>query len=329
MRCECKVSRAVRSVSKYPKGASPTPPPAGKLPAPAQAAVDDLLVRLDRALPGRVEAFYVVGSACLGSFRLGRSDVDFVAIVAGDRGHRDGRGRDDGDRAPRGLDRDELARLRAVHLGRWAVALACDVGLHRRWPLVCNGSYLAPGSLAASPREVTPLAGHLAGHFRAGARGGFDVNPVTWHTLARHGIALRGPSPDRLDIHVDPAELRAWTLENLRVYWGEWARRARRGAPRTARILSRRHAAWGVLGVSRLHYTLATGEIAGKVEAGEHAREAFDREWHPLIDDALAFWRGDPAVAAYRRHPARRMAAAAAFVTHVVDDQAGLEARSV
>ena len=322
MRCEAKVSRAVRSVSKYPKVAGPTPPVgqgAAKLPAPAQAAVDDLLVRLDRALPGRFEAFYVVGSACLGSFRLGRSDVDFVAIVAGARG----------DRVPGGLDRTELARLRAVHLGRWAAALARDVALHRRWPLVCNGSYLAPGSLAASPGEVTPLAGQVAGHFRAGARGGFEVNPVTWLTLAQHGIAVRGPTPDRLDIHIDPGELRAWTLENLRGYWGEWARRARRRTPGTAWALPRRHAAWGVLGVSRLHYTLATGEIASKVQAGQYAREALDREWRPLIDDALAFWRGGPPVAAYRRHPRRRIAAAAEFVTYVIEDRAGLEARSV
>ncbi len=315
MRCESEVFRSVRSVSKYPKGAVSTPlllkPAAATLPAPARAAVDDLLVRLDRALPGRVQGFYVVGSACLGTFQLGRSDLDFVAIAAG------------------GLDHDELARLRAVHLGRWVAAIARDVGVYRRWPLVCNGTYLAPGSLAASPREVIPLAGHVAGRFRVAERAGFDVNPVTWHTLARHGIAVRGPDPDRLDIRVDAGELHAWTLENLRGYWSRWVQRARHPGLRTARPLQRRSAAWGVLGVSRLHYTLARGEIAGKVQAGEYAREAFEREWHPLIDDALAFWRGDPPVAPYRRHPTRRIPAATEFVAHVIENQAGLTARSV
>jgi len=284
---------------------------AERLPGGARAAVDDLLGRLDRALPGRVEGFYVTGSACLGTFRLGRSDIDFVAIVAGD------------------LERDELARLRAIHLGRWAAALVRDVGGHGRWPLVCNGSYLAPGSLAASPRAVTPLAGHVAGRFRVAERDGFDVNPVTWHTLARHGIAVRGPGPDRLDIRVDAGELQAWTLENLNSYWSRWVERARRPGPRTVPSLQRRYAAWGVLGVSRLHYTLATGEIAGKVQAGEYARDTFDGEWHPLIDDALAFWRGDPPVSLYRRHPTRRIPAAAEFVADVIEDQAGLTARSV
>jgi hypothetical protein len=49
------------------------------LPASAQEVVDDLLRRLDRA-PGRIEAFYVVGSACVSAFRVGRSDLDFVAV---------------------------------------------------------------------------------------------------------------------------------------------------------------------------------------------------------------------------------------------------------
>ena len=217
----------------------------------------------------------------------------------------------------------------AVHLGRWAAALVRDVGLHRRWPLVCNGSYLAPDSLAASPREITPLAGHVAGRFRVAERDGLDVNPVTWHTLARHGLALRGPEPDRLEIRVDSAELHAWTLENLGGYWSRWVERARRPGVRAVRPFPRRYAAYGVLGVSRLHYTLATGEIAGKVQAGDYARRTFGREWHPLIDDALAFWRGGPSVSAYRRHPMRRITAAAEFVARVIEDQAGFTARRV
>jgi hypothetical protein len=57
----------------------------------------------------------------MGAFHAGRSDVDFVAIVAGE------------------LSRAELARLRSVHVGRWTSALISDVALRWRWPLVCNG----------------------------------------------------------------------------------------------------------------------------------------------------------------------------------------------
>jgi hypothetical protein len=274
---------------------------ANSLPAPVAERVDDLLARLDRALPGRVEGFYVVGSTCLGAFREGRSDIDFVALVEGT------------------LDPAQLRRLRAIHLGRWAAALLGDAVLRRRWPLVCNGSYLERGALARSPLEVTPLAGHIAGRFAIAPARGFDVNPVTWHTLARHGIAVRGPEPGRLEIRTDASELRAWTRGNLDTYWRGWVTRARRPGRAPGRALPRRFAAWGVLGVSRLHFTLATGEIASKEQAGAYALGTFGREWRPVLEDALAFWRGEPAPAAYRRHPARRARAAAEFVAHVID----------
>jgi hypothetical protein len=280
----------------------PQPPgdEAGGLPAAVRDAVEDLLARLDRGLPGRIEGFYVVGSACLGAFRPDRSDVDFVAIA-------DGR-----------LDARELRRLRAIHLSAWGAALARDVALRRRWPLSCNGSYITVEDLSRSPLQVTPLAGHVAGHFGID-RPGFDVNPVTWHTLARHGIAIRGPEPARLDIRADADELGAWTLDNLNGYWRRWVDRARRPGPATLRALPRRFTAWGVLGVPRLHYTLTTGEIVTKEQAGAYALEAFDAGWRPLVQEALAFWRGGPSAPPFRRRPDVRRRATVAFVAHVID----------
>lgn len=260
------------------------------------AVVDDLLARLDRALPGRVEGFYVVGSVSVGAFRLGRSDVDFVAI----------------------LDRDltavELARLRVVHVGRWASSVVRDVGLGARWPLACNGIYLMCSDLARSPREVVPIAGHVAGRFRAASSAGFDVNPVTWHTLADHGLAIRGDPPEELQIHTDVQELRGWCLANLNSYWRRWARRRFE-----THALPRRAAAIGVLGAPRLHHTVATGSIVTKEDAAQYALETFDREWSALTKEALAFRRGGPTQPEYRYRPIRRRREASEFVAMVID----------
>jgi hypothetical protein len=271
------------------------------LPALAQEAVDDLLERLDRAIPGRIDGFYVVGSTCLGAFRPGRSDLDFVAIVNGN------------------LGRADLARVGAVHLGRWTAALMRDTAARWRWPLVCNGVYLRNGDLSRSPLEVTPLAGHVAGRLRVAGIAGFDVNPVTWYTLAHHGIAVRGPHPSQLAIRVNHPELRNWTLGNLNGYWRRWSQRAKRGGPPGGRALPRRFAVGGVLGAPRLHYTLATGAVASKEAAGRYALTVFERRWHPLIEDALAYYDGAPARSPYRRHPALRLRDAGAFVSRVID----------
>ncbi len=237
----------------------------------------------------------------MGTFRPGRSDIDFVAVVDGE------------------LNGAELTRIRALHMGRWTSALIHDVGLRRRWPLVCNGIYLRRDDLAKSPLEVTPLAAHVAGRFRIATREGFDVNPVTWHVLAHHGIAIRGPDRDRLQIHADDAELRAWTLGNLNGYWRLWVGRARRAGLKAAAALPRWFATSGVLGVPRLHYTLTSGRVASKEDAALYALEAFEPRWRPLIEDALAYRSGEPAPGPYRRHPTRRRADAADFVAHVID----------
>lgn len=272
------------------------------LPALARGAVDDLLARLDRAVPGRIEGFYVVGSASMGAFRPGRSDVDFVAIVSSD------------------FRSNDLLRLRALHSGRWTSALIRDAVLRRRWPLVCNGIYLKAGDVSLSPLEVTPLAGHVAGRFGAGRREGFDVNPVTWHVLARNAIAVRGPDRDQLQIRVDDAELRAWALANLNGYWRCWATRVRQGGVSTRGVPPRRLIASGVLGAPRLHYTIATGGVATKEAAAEYARKVFEPRWHALIDDAASYWRGGRPSEWYRRQPHRRRRGdAAEFVVSVID----------
>lgn len=273
----------------------------GVLHEPARGVVDDLVGRLDRAVPGRVEGFYVVGSASMGAFCPGRSDVDFVAIING------------------ALGRAELARLRAMHLTRWTTTLVHDVAMRGRWPLVCNGIYLQAGDLSSSPLEVMPLAGHVTGRFRVRTREAFDVNPVTWQVLARHGVAIRGPARERLRIHTDDAELRAWTLANLNGYWRHWVKRARHGSLSTRGVPPRRLAASGVLGAPRLHYTIATGEIATKETAALYSLEVFDQRWHALIEDALAFRHGDPPSAQYRRRPAQRCRDATKFVACVID----------
>ncbi len=44
---------------------------------------------------------------------------------------------------------------------------------------------------------------------------------------------------------------------------------------------------WGVLGISRLHYTLATGRIASKAAAGEYALKTFDPRWERIVAECL------------------------------------------
>lgn len=256
------------------------------------------LALADRALPGRIVAFYLVGSTALGAFRAGRSDVDFIAVV------------------DRDLTNAELRRLRAVALrsGLRTTTRALAAG-HAALPGTMNGAYVRACDLTTPVSSIRPIASHVAASFHRGAA--FDVNPVVWKELLDAGVAIRGPIPDTLGLDPEPSQLADWNLANLQRYWKRWAelaaagRRANSPLSTTGWIVS-----WGVLGAPRLHRTIATGDVISKEAAGEYALDVFDPAWHPIIRDGLAFLRFEPPVVLRPRK--ERIAWAGKFVAEVV-----------
>jgi hypothetical protein len=266
---------------------------------PALERAVDRYVRLaDRLLPGRLEGFYVVGSAALGAFRPSRSDVDFVAVV------------------DRDLTTAELRRLRALHAAS-AVPSGLRAAARGRLALpgVCNGVFVRAGDLTMPVSEIEPVGSHVGYGFHRGR--GFDVNPVVWKVLAEAGIAVRGPTPDTLGLDPQPELLRAWTLANLDSYWRRWGEATLRSPGYRMRLQPRWSTAWGVLGAPRLHRTIATGDVISKEAAGEYALAAFDERWRPIVREALAYWRAQPAAPAFRDVGVRAHETAA-FVLEVV-----------
>jgi hypothetical protein len=232
-------------------------------PGEVERIVGRYLAVVDRLVPGRVVGFYVVGSTALGTYRSGKSDVDFVAVVDGE------------------LSTGELRRLRAVHAitaGRSGLPSL----LRGRWkfPGNCNGAYVDAADLGRPVTKITPLASHSGTTFAVGK--GFDVNPVGWHLLTHHGLTIRGPEPQTLGLDPEDDILRSWTLGNLDFFWGPWARKVlhRRRHPRMTSV--------AVLASARMHHTVATGNVISKEAAGDYALATFAERWHPLIEDALA-----------------------------------------
>jgi len=76
-------------------------------------------------------------------------------------------------------------------------------------PATAYSGYTHPATRARPRRVRHEGRFHPTGSARA---------PVTWHTLARYGIACRSPQPAELDIRADPHRLAAWTDNNLDAY---------------------------------------------------------------------------------------------------------------
>ncbi len=157
-----------------------------------------------------------------------------------------------------------------------------------------DGRYVTWDELARDPRQVTPGPYCHEGRFNASGQG--DCDPVTWHTVASRGVRCRGPEPGELAIWTDRAALVSWTLGNFDRYWRPLLRCARRFPdPWSITAFASYGAVWVVLGVCRLHYTLATGKITSKEEAGCYGLRTFPEGWHRVLNEALRIRRADRA----------------------------------
>jgi hypothetical protein len=232
--------------------------------ADVERVVACYLQAVDDEAPGLVEGLYLTGSAALEEFRPRTSDVDFVAVTT------------------QPLEAHEIAAVRRAH-----------ERLRSRCPRpTFDGRYLTWADLARDPKEALPGPYVTGGRFHL--RGYGDCNPVTWHTLAWHGVRLRGPDRSALAIQTDSSALHDWTLNNYDSYWRPLLRRARRFPdPWSLIAFTSYGAVWIVLGVCRLHYTLASGKIGSKEAAGAYGLATFPTRWHRALNEALRIRRAD------------------------------------
>ncbi|MEE2046164.1 nucleotidyltransferase domain-containing protein, partial [Nocardiopsis tropica] len=163
-----------------------------------QTLAQTFLAHADQEAPGLVEGLYLTGSVALGDFRPHASDVDFVIVT---------RSTPDG---------DELELLRGAHARtRAAVPRPQFNGIHVTWD-----------DLTRDPAACGAVPSVIGGRFRS--RASADVNPVTWHILAEHGVTMRGPHPVELDVWDEPESMRAWSLGSLDEQWRRWREKAGR-----------------------------------------------------------------------------------------------------
>ncbi len=199
----------------------------------------------DEIVPRTIEGLYVIGSVALDDWQPHSSDIDMVAITT------------------EPADEEMAGSLLAAHA----------VFAERSPQRTVDGPFLAWGDLLASPQGVTrPWT--LDGSFHHDAEC-FELNPVTWYTLATYGVRVRGPELGDLSIPIDRDDMVRFVIDNARSYWtvvhDQFA--AALGELRATDTLSSSVPVWCLLGTCRMLYTALTGDVASKSAAGLWAGE--------------------------------------------------------
>jgi hypothetical protein len=251
------------------------------VPAAVLDALGEWVAAHDEVAPGVIEGLYVVGSVALDDWTP-HSDVDVIAVVAD----------------PSDPDLfDDLAAANELVRGRTSIAV--------------DGPYVAWGDLVVPPMALQrPWV--LDGEYHVDGES-FEINPVTWYTLATYGVTIRGDAPVSIGVFLDEVERRAFVHENLHTYWRGVGERLGAGVEASDEAeFGSEVIEWVALGVARMLYTLDTGDVASKSAAGRWAARRFV-EFAPVLDAAVAL-RAAPGTSTREQ-----LLAAARFVGHAVE----------
>lgn len=235
----------------------------------------------DEVAPGVVEGLYVIGSVALHDWTP-HSDIDVIAVVADPS------------------DPDLFADL----------AAATEV-VRERTSVAIDGPYVAWGDLVVPPMALQrPWV--LDGEYHVDGES-FEINPVTWYTLATYGVTIRGDAPATIGVFLDDVERRAFVRENLHTYWRGVGERLGVGVEASDEAeFGSEVVEWVALGVARMLYTLDTGDVTSKSAAGTWAARRFT-EFALLLEAAVAL-RAAPGTS-----PRAQLLEAARFIEFAVE----------
>lgn len=227
----------------------------GALPAPVEEALAIWLEQHDTHAPNLIEGLYVIGSLALDDWRPS-SDIDIVAFT------------------PASLRDEDVDALKRAHEAAVDEAGGIDI----------DGPRLAWVDVTQPPTPaVRPWTLH--GDF-ANDDGCFEINPVSWLTLRRYGVSVRGPDPADLEISSDANQLKAFIKDNTAGYWRADADSILKALDDPDRAFDTELTVWCVLGIARMLYTARTGDVTSKSGAGRWLRAEMP-EHHGLITHAL------------------------------------------
>jgi Nucleotidyltransferase domain len=212
----------------------------------------------DSVAPGLVEGLYVVGSFALDDWQTGRSDIDIVTILA------------------EPATDEDFGELRTVH------ALLSE----RPQVPEIDGPYLAWADLIAAPATGLYRPWSLAGELHHDGEC-FDINPVTWYTLAMYGVTVRGPGVDTLNVWHETEERVRFVVDNLSTYWHQLAETVHVTCADPTVTFDLASFEWCALGALRMHYTAFTGDVTSKRGAGEYGLVVTPDSMHDTLRAAL------------------------------------------
>jgi hypothetical protein len=226
----------------------------------------------------------------LGAFQKGFSDIDFIVLI---------------NQHPTD---DELQRLKDIHKD-----------MQRKFSgTILDGYYLVKEEMEAENQRVISSHYFSGGKFKG--KRSFSKDSIDAFQLKKYGITIKGLPAEDINYFVDMDTLLTEQIKNVNTYWQNWLDSCKRfpSINYFGSFVSIRSIEWGVLGVTRLFYTIREKDMTSKVGAGEYAHVTVPGQWHKIIEEAIR-WRKGEKKSLYRSARKRR-ADALAYMEYVIGE---------
>ena len=218
--------------------------------------MQDLISGIVKIKVGMVRGVYITGSIPLNDFQPGKSDIDFVILCD--------------EPPPEQLQK----RLEKLHNK-----------IERRYKTKLGGSFIDYSCLDILHAEKKHILTFHEGRMLVKP---FEMAPVTLFELKTTAIRMGGIEIESLPIQISLNELHIFLNKNMNSYWKKWCdQHATIFHSKLLLILFPRLTEWVILGIARQLYTLLTGRICSKTEAGYYALKHLPEKHHPVIHEAI------------------------------------------
>jgi hypothetical protein len=226
-----------------------------KLPDFVSQVVDAYTSRLIALLPSRVEGIYLTGSTALGDYYSKKSDIDFLTLLK---------------EAP---STTMLKKIGDIHH---------DIETTYHHPKL-NGYYLTMNGIKTRQASFPSFFKNKMYFDKP-----FELDRLTlyeWETSSYH---IQGTPVENLNINVEVKDVLIQLHENVNSYWTSWIQKhSSFGYKALLLMLFPRLSEWGILGVARQLYTLNTGKITSKLNAGIEFLENLPAELKEVMMTAI------------------------------------------
>jgi Domain of unknown function (DUF4111) len=113
-------------------------------------------------------------------------------------------------------------------------------------------------------------------------------------SLKMYGIVIKGLPIETYNIPTDWNQLKINLVGNINSYWRNCIKRCERvtSLQFPGLFVSGSMIEWGVLGVTRLFFSIIEEDIISKVGAGEYALQFVPEKYHPILQEAIRIRKG-------------------------------------